>query len=263
MRLHTLIENTSARDDLAAEHGLSLMIETAHHRILFDAGQSGAFADNGSKMGIDLATVDFAVLSHGHYDHGGGMGRFLEANGHAPVYVNQNAFGQHHNAAGKYIGLDNALRDSGRLILTGDELEVAPGVTLLTCNDRPTRFPINSFGLTRTEDGQRRPDAFRHEQYLLIMEDGVRYVFSGCSHKGVLNILHWLRPDVLVGGFHFRDLDPEGAGREALENAARILERSGAVFYTGHCTGSAQFDFLKARLGDRLQSLSAGAVYTL
>ncbi len=263
MRLYTLIENTSIREELAAEHGLSLLIERSNRRILFDAGKTGAFADNAGKMGMDLKTVDFAVLSHGHDDHGGGLGRFLEINAGAPVYVNQNAFGIHRNARGKSIALDKSLLDSGRLILTGDSFEIAPGLTLYTCNDRPRPFPADSFGLTREVAGVAQPDDFCHEQYLLIEENGTRYLFSGCSHKGLLNLLHWFRPDVLVGGFHFRDLDPEGPGRETLDAAVRIIRAMGTVCYTGHCTGKAQFDYLKARLGDQLQALSGGAVFEL
>ena len=92
MKIWTLMENAAAREDLAAEHGLSLLIETGAHRILFDSGQSGAFADNAEKMGLNLGTVDLAVLSHGHYDHSGGLLRFLEYNDRAKIYVDQYAF---------------------------------------------------------------------------------------------------------------------------------------------------------------------------
>lgn len=84
MRITVLIENTCKRSDLNAEHGLSLFIETGGLRILFDTGASRAFADNAAQLGIDLRSVDMAILSHGHYDHGGGIARFLELNFHAP-----------------------------------------------------------------------------------------------------------------------------------------------------------------------------------
>lgn len=263
MRLSVLMENTARDPSLAAEHGLSLLIETEQYKILFDAGQSGAFADNAAQMGVDLGTVDFAVLSHGHYDHGGGLCRFLMLCPDAPVYVNQNAFGSFHNAAGKYIGLPTELSDSDRVIPVGDVHSPGPGVTLFSCNKESRPCFWGSFGLTKGEGDLRRPDDFLHEQYLLIEEAGRRVVFCGCAHKGVLNILRWLRPDVLVGGFHFRDLDPAGPGRQTLEDAARILQQSGAVFYTGHCTGQAQYGFLKEILGDNLQPLFSGAVYQL
>ena len=130
MKITTLIENTTISPSLTAEHGLSLFVEAAGHTFLFDAGQSGAFADNAGRLHIDLRRAEFAVLSHGHYDHGGGMTRFLECNHTAKIYVNQNAFGGHYNVAGRYIGLPDELRSSSRLILTGDEHAIAPGLTL-------------------------------------------------------------------------------------------------------------------------------------
>ena len=66
---------------LLCEHGLSLYIETTNHKILFDTGRSGVFADNAEKLGIDLDEVDIAVISHGHYDHGNGLSRFLAHRG--------------------------------------------------------------------------------------------------------------------------------------------------------------------------------------
>ena len=76
MRVVTLIENTTSREDLVCEHGLSLYVQTGNQKILFDTGQSGAFADNAQKLGIDLRRVGFVVLSHGHYDHGAACGGF-------------------------------------------------------------------------------------------------------------------------------------------------------------------------------------------
>lgn len=257
MRIITLIENTSPDPNLASEHGLSLYIEAAGKHILFDAGQSAAFAENAGKLGVDLAAVELAILSHGHYDHGGGLGRFLEVNSKAEIYVNQHAFTPHHHGPERYIGLDQALRESGRLALTGDETAIAPGLTLYTCNALPRPFPTDSGGLTACVGGRLLPDDFRHEQYLLLEEDGKRILFSGCAHKGVRNLVHWFCPDVFVGGFHMSKWDPEG---EALTKAAAHLARTPTVFYTGHCTGQSQFDALKRSLGDRLHALNTAAV---
>ena len=79
MKITVLLENTSTQSNLTAEHGLSLLIETKPHIILFDMGQSDAFAKNAERLGIDLALVDTAILSHGHYDHGGGLKAFLRS----------------------------------------------------------------------------------------------------------------------------------------------------------------------------------------
>jgi len=258
MRIVTLLENTACREDLTCEHGLSLYIQTGDLRILFDAGQTDAFAKNAETLGIDLSKVDFAVLSHGHYDHGGGLRRFLEINKTAPVYLHKDAFMPHYNGAEKYIGLDETLLVSDRLIFADDKLEIAPGI-ILESGDIPLPIPIDPAGLTVLENGQCLPEDFRHEQYLLIEDEGKRICFSGCSHKGILNIAGHFRPDVLIGGFHFMKLTPETDARRLAAAAEELLQYP-TTYYTGHCTGAAAFDFMKPIMGDRLNNLTTGAV---
>ncbi len=98
MIITSLVENTSCRPDVGQEHGLSLFIQSGGHTILFDFGQSELFCENASALGADLASVQFGVLSHGHYDHGGGLRRFLQVNSNANVYVSRAAFEKHYNA---------------------------------------------------------------------------------------------------------------------------------------------------------------------
>lgn len=264
MKIQVLIENTGSQPELVCEHGLSLYIETGSHRILFDAGQSDSFAANAAAMGVDLAQVDMAVLSHGHYDHGGGLAHFLQINHQAPVYVSAHAFECHYNAADKYIGLDPALQQEKRLIPVAGDRVLDDSLSLHTCAHHPIYVPADSFGLTAAYEGQRIPDDFRHEQYLLVREGERKILFSGCSHRGILNIVRWFEPDVLVGGFHFMKLDPTvPVQRQRLEAAAEELLRHRTRYYTGHCTGVAQYALLKQRMGDRLQYLSTGCSVTL
>ncbi len=258
MRIVTLLENTACREDLACEHGLSLYIETGDLRILFDAGQTDAFADNAEKLGIDLSKVDIAVLSHGHYDHGGGLQRFLELNQTAPVYLHKDAFMPHYNGSEKYIGLDGSLSESGRLIFVEDTLKIAPGITLYA-GSIPLPHPIDPAGLTVLENGQYAPEDFRHEQYLIIEEQGKRICFSGCSHKGILNIAGHFRPDALIGGFHFMKLTPETDGQRLTAAAEELLQYP-TTYYTGHCTGAAAYDFMKPMMGTQLNSVTTGAI---
>ncbi len=258
MKLTVLIENTALSDDLFAEHGISLYIETGGRRILFDSGQSGAFADNAGKLKIDLSGVDFAVLSHGHYDHGGGLQRFLRLNSTAKIYMNRNAFGPHYRGTEKYIGIDPALRESDRIVYAGDTLTMAEGLTLYSCRDWPLKFPIDNSGLTVLRDRRYVPESFDHEQYLLIEEEGRRILISGCSHRGILNIMNWFRPDVMVGGFHFKDIPLDDGGKERLREAARELSSYDTDYYTGHCTGVPQYEFLREMMGERLRYIPTG-----
>ena len=254
MKIVMLMENTSCREDLTCEHGLSLYIETEKQKILFDAGQSVAFAENAEKLGVDLETVDFAVLSHGHYDHGGGLGRFLQINQTAPVYVSSHAFEPHYSRNG-YIGLDLSLESNERIVFVSQDIKMAEGVTLyqLGCE------PMDTAGLEMEENGIRMPDDFRHEQYLMIEEQGKRILISGCSHKGILNIMEAFRPDILVGGFHFMKI----TDTTWLKAAAEKLLAYDTIYYTGHCTGQTQYDYLKGIMGDQLHYLATGTVLEL
>lgn len=258
MTITALCENTTHRNNLTAEHGLSLYIEAAGHRILFDMGQSGAFAANADTLGIDLAAVDFAVLSHGHYDHGGGLSTFLRRNTTAPVYVSAHAFGDHYNADGKYIGLDPALQRCKRLHFVDGVQALAPGITLHSGNTLPCPYPIRPYGLTVGCKGG-CPDTFLHEQYLVLEEDGRRVVVSGCSHRGVLNVATHFRPDVLVGGFHFMKLSPDvEEDRATLDEAVRVLSALPCRYVTGHCTGQAAYGYMKEKMGEQLMYLATG-----
>ncbi len=260
MKIWTLMENTACRDDLVCEHGLSLYIEANGQRILFDAGQTGAFADNAEKMGVDLAQVDLCVLSHGHYDHGGGIRRFLEANDHAKVYVSRHAFGEYHNGEGKFIGLDWELLSEERIVFVGDNLTLSDTLSLHGCSNFPLPYFNDAYGMQVMRKGKLEPDDFRHEIYLLIREGERRILVSGCSHRGVMNLKTWFAPDVFIGGFHLMKLAPEKEATRLKFTAMELLKKD-TVYYTGHCTGERQFAALKTHMGERLQALSSGSVH--
>ena len=258
MYITTLVENTGRGNALGAEHGLSLYIETGGYKILFDMGQSALFAVNAARLGIDLSKVDFAVLSHGHYDHGGGLGHFMRINQIAPVYVSRYAFEPHYNAAGKDIGVSLEGLDTSRIRFVDDDLEIGPGIWICSCNDRQPLVQADTFGQTRQEKGHVMPEDYRHEQYLVIREHGRRYCVSGCSHKGIINIVRWLAPDVVIGGFHYMKVPMTQEGKTFLRDAAAALIRTGTEYYTGHCTGDDQYELLKSVMGGKLKRISCG-----
>lgn len=251
MRITALTENTTEYD-FPVEHGLSLYIEALGHKILFDTGQSDLFSKNAEALSVDLKKVDIAVLSHDHYDHGGGLKKFLELNDKASVYISRFAFGERYHDD-RYIGIDKSLRNSGRFILTDGVTKIADGLTLYDCNDRKKVIDLGSFGLTMLKDGQKVPDDFRHEHYLLIEENGKRVLISGCSHKGIINIQEWFNPDVLVGGFHFMDIELG----DRLASYAKTLDSFDTVYYTCHCTGVEQYGFMKKHMSN-LNYISTG-----
>ncbi len=252
MKITSLIENTSALG-LPTEHGLSLFVEMESACFLFDMGQTDRFAQNARALGVDLNEADFAVISHGHYDHGGGMEAFFAANGHAPVYASRYAFDPYYDGTDKYIGLDPHWRGSERVSLVDGEKEIRKGITLHGGHRLKRIADFDAAGLNMLRDGRFQRDDFRHEQYLLVEENGRRVLFSGCSHRGILNIMRWFRPDILVGGFHMFRLPTD----ETLAGYARELDSYPTEYYTCHCTGVEQFEFMKPRMRS-LRYLSAG-----
>lgn len=258
MRIVTLMENTTQDSALIAEHGLSLYIECCGKKILFDAGTTDGFLHNAKKLGVDLSQVDMAVLSHGHKDHSGGLMAFLQCNDHAPIYVSAHAFSGHFNAAGENITPDSALLDSGRLIFVTEPVTLAPDLLLDCPVGELGQEPLDTAGLLMWENGTLQPENFRHEQYLLVRENGKKVVFSGCSHRGIVNIARYYQPDVLIGGFHFMKREPESLAPEA-----KALLELPTQYYTGHCTGQAQYDWLKTQMTDRLSYLSTGTAIEL
>lgn len=257
MKLTVLAENTACREDLIAEHGLSLYVEAAGKKILLDMGQTDVFARNAERLGIDLSQVDIAVISHGHYDHGGGLEAFLRCNQKASVYVHADAFGQHYNGTEKYIGLNAALQNHPRLIPVTGSVMLTQSLRLHDCNALNWNF--NSWGLNKKHCGGFTSDDFSHELYLQITEGEKQILLSGCSHKGIQNIVRRFRPDVLIGGFHLskqRDL-------RALQTVAQELLENCGICYTGHCTGQVQYAYMKTVMGQRLQQLSTGKTVQL
>lgn len=279
MKITVLTENTisknlspSLAEKLKAEHGLSLFIETENRKILFDMGQTNLFLENAKNLNINLKEVDFAVLSHGHYDHGGlpssendffGILGFLNRNKTAPIFINENAFSDNYNANKKYIGLDKNLLENPdfmqRVIFVSDEKEIAPNIKLFSCNKNEKLVPTNTDGLTQLKDGIFFPEDFSHEHYLLIEEKNKKILISGCSHKGILNIVNWFKPDILIGGFHLKSFDPEKQSDiKTLENLGEKLTSYNTTFYTCHCTGESQFDVLKSVMKEKLFYIGTG-----
>jgi 7,8-dihydropterin-6-yl-methyl-4-(beta-D-ribofuranosyl)aminobenzene 5'-phosphate synthase len=276
MKLVTLMENTACSPELHAAHGLSLYLETPRHRILFDMGPDASFLDNARALGVDVAAVDVAVLSHGHSDHGGGLRAFLACNSRAKVYLHAGAFGAYYalvpGREPRYIGLDGTLREfASRFTVTDGALRLDEELTLFDgVEDVFAGMDASAKLRERQEDGTFRADPFRHEQDLLITAEGKSVVVAGCAHRGIVNIrrraaeLLGREPDVMVGGFHLFELEPGApASEELLGRTGRALAQGQTVYYTGHCTGEYAFEELKTALGGRLRRITAGGVCTL
>ncbi len=265
MKIVTLVENSSGAENCIAEHGLSIYIETEKHKLLLDTGQTDAAVRNAEVLGIDLTAVDTVILSHGHYDHSGGILPFSKLNHTAQIVMQRTAAEPHFNGE-RYIGIDrdilglpNVRLIDGDLRLN-DELFLFSGITGRRC------YPQGNRKLSCMKNGKKSEDDFVHEQCLVITQDGKRWLLSGCAHNGILNILDRYRelfgsaPDVVISGFHMMKRNAEHTGEEkaVIIQTARELSKMNTVFYSGHCTGIPAFELMKEIMGDKLIALHSG-----
>ena len=264
--IKVLAENTAISNEFLAEHGLSLYVETDNHKLLFDTGQSDLFFKNAQNMGVDLAKVDTVVISHGHYDHGGGLKTFMSQNSTAKIYINKNAFGNFYNSSDKYIGLDQSLKDNERIVLTDNEYKIDDELFLFSANKEERPFETQSNNLFASVNEKREVDKFLHEQYLYITENSKKVLISGCSHKGILNIMNFtkgLKPDALIGGFHFMKMELDVQGEKTLDFTAGELLKYKTKYFTCHCTGVTQYEYLKKKMKEQISYISAGKSFKI
>ena len=267
MRITSLVENTTTKG-FPVEHGLSLHIEMNDgRRILFDMGQGTLFATNAKRAGIDPSKADLAIVSHGHYDHGGGLATYLSYPGNTPVYIHKEAFEPHYSLRETglhYIGLDPALADNKRLVFCNGQQNIGHELTLFSDVTGNISTPSGNrllFGPTREQN-----DTFRHEQNLIISEDGHDTVIAGCAHAGIVNILHRAEqiigrpPTHVLAGMHLVKSGLTSAEEDTfIQHLATSL---GAYplcrFYTMHCTGPEAYHKLKKLLGEKISYLACG-----
>lgn len=277
MTITTLIENTKQADamDLHAEHGLSLLIECAAGKILFDTGASGKFADNAAKLHIDLQNVDLAVISHGHSDHGGGIPRFLAENSRAQIYLLPTATERHlfkmFGIIPLNISLNNAAiqANANRFAFVQSTREIAKNVWILSEISSRHPLPVGNKSLFTVRNGKTMSDDFTHELVLAIREQDGIVVFTGCSHRGILNMVEAVQthfPNVPIkavfGGFHC--MNPT---TKRMAETEATVQSIGTWFsenpqvqkvFTGHCTGNIAYQVLQRSMGAKLGYCATG-----
>lgn len=267
MRATVLVDNIGV-ENIDGEWGLSIFIEYNGQNILLDAGASPLFAENARKLGVDLSVVDYAVLSHAHYDHANGMEAFFQHNSKAKFYLRSSCRENCYKIADgeyKYIGLPEGVLEkfSERIVLADGRVRLAEGVDLLSHTTTGLAAIGEREQMYQKHAEEYTPDDFSHEQSLVFLTEKGLVVFNSCSHGGADNIVQEVEAAypgemvyALIGGFHLFNKSEE----EVRAFAARLKEKGVQHIVTGHCTGEEAYAILAESLGDKLQQLRVGLV---
>ena len=273
MRIVNLIENTEGRVGCAFAHGLSFYVETEKHKLLVDLGPSDETFKNAEKLGIDLTQVDTVILSHGHYDHSGGIMTFSNINPTAVIYMQESAGEDYYADDGadagdkryRYIGIDKDILNLPQIRRVQGNHSIDDELELFTIRERSHKIPFTNKRLLIRESRDYIRDDFRHEHYLVIHEGDKRILMSGCAHNGILSILdayyekYVSYPDVVISGFHL--MKKTEYTEEELREVAVIgneLKNYPTMFYTCHCTGETAYQIMKEPMGEQLQYVHSG-----
>lgn len=279
LKVIILSENRTNRPECLAEHGLSVYIETGGKKILFDLGASDIYLQNAKYMKIDLEQVDTAVISHGHYDHTGGVPSFCEINKKAMIYIHEKAFETTYGMEdGKVEKIPCSIRWT-ELQRRGiaQRLAATTGVTWLTEDiavsgtiPREDNAASTESFYIRNADGSLTVDPMEHEQFLTIRVRNAEgksrgiFIFSGCSHNGVIPCLSYAK--TLFPGEHILGLL---AGMHLYQSSAgirtEILTQVAAeeidYILPVHCTGIHAICDLKIMMGERCIPAGAGDIF--
>lgn len=274
MKITVLADNRTIDDAFQTEHGLSIHAETGKNNIIMDTGSSDLFMQNASKLGIDLQNVDYVFISHGHFDHLGGLSYFLEKNDKAKVIMsseikNQVYYSKRKGPHSISVNFDFK-KYQERIIFVDEQLGISDDIVIFKNKSFKYKLPKGNSTLFRKEpDGNIIPDDFNHELILTIGTDNL-FVYTGCSHNGLLNILDTTVSKLsspvswAMGGFHLiskKDGFAYETDVELIELGNFLkTEYQETQFFTGHCTCDNAFNKMKTIMGNQLKQFYCGYI---
>jgi 7,8-dihydropterin-6-yl-methyl-4-(beta-D-ribofuranosyl)aminobenzene 5'-phosphate synthase len=269
LRITVLVDNSVGAPDMLAEHGLSMLIEADDRRILFDTGQGRVLLNNLAALGVCLAPLDAIVLSHGHYDHTGGLSATLQAGDPSVIFVHPAALNQkyaQHEPPPRSIGIPGPSREAlntlqERIVWTRSATEIVPGVW---CTGEVPRVHAAEQieGYFFLDADCRQSDPLVDDQALVVETTRGLVVIAGCAHSGVINTLDHVsklagRDEIfaLAGGLHLG----RASYKQLEETGNAIGRRNVQVLAPCHCTGAGAQAYLRGRFHSRVQEVGAGS----
>ena len=267
-----VVDNTARNRNLLAEHGLCFWINAGDQQILFDTGQGMALQHNARSLGIELAGANAIALSHGHYDHTGGLVEAWTLPDRMPLYLHPTALAVRYRVSGgttKEVSMPRPVREwvayhMTSLHYTHQPTEIAPGIWLTGYVPRhhpeeaaePEPFFLDP-------NGQQRDSLVDDQALYLVTSTGV-IVLLGCAHAGVINTLDYIRDltgyaplRAVIGGMHLRAVSTA----RLVWTVAQLQRLDPVILVPAHCTGALATEALAAAFGDRCRLCGAGATF--
>jgi 7,8-dihydropterin-6-yl-methyl-4-(beta-D-ribofuranosyl)aminobenzene 5'-phosphate synthase len=263
VRISTLSENTAGMGDFLAEWGLSILVETDEVNILFDTGKSISASHNADTLGVDLGRIDKIVLSHGHFDHTGGLSQVLrKMRKKVEVIAHPDIWGaKYYRRQGekdRYIGipfLGQELKSLGAIFnLTTKPLKISDNI--MTTGEVPmvTDFEEIDPNLFVKEDANFKPDKLLDDMALIINTEPGLIVILGCAHRGIINTLYHAQQltgvkqiNMVLGGCHLIDANDERIRLTIATLRELGVQRIGV----SHCTGLLAASLIAQEFGDK------------
>jgi 7,8-dihydropterin-6-yl-methyl-4-(beta-D-ribofuranosyl)aminobenzene 5'-phosphate synthase len=268
LELTVLVENQPLGRGLLGEHGLAFHLRADGHDVLFDTGQGLTLTHNADRLGVDLGALDAIVLSHGHYDHIGGLPSVLERCGAVDIYLHPQAVQPKFNRYGKDIGAPSpalsALGKAKTLHMVEKPTEILPGLFASGSIPRRNAFE-DTGGPFYCDTHKQHEDLLPDDQALyVLLPEGV-VVILGCCHAGVVNTLEYISEltgglpiHAVIGGTHLLR-----ASQERLSHTAGLLETLDVkILAPNHCTGLNAQCYLRTRFPERFVEAPAGKRFT-